>query len=264
MSAIVRNGQQGLTMVQAQAQALDVALRAAGALKNARGLLPEGLKNEGEIVAVLLAGQELGLPPMASLRGLQVVRGKVIISYDTMVALLRRAGYRIEWLTSSATEARLRLTAQDGSTHTERWDEARAKKAGLWGSSTWAKYPDTMLKARCVSSAARAFAGEVLAGVYLEESGEGDEIAQRAPEPPVERHEPADVVDADPEQPATPAQLRECRTAEELQAWIAAHAPHAAEQHGGDVVGAKVLEHADKIGVDPADVDRWLGAAIQK
>src|SRR5690606_7608992 len=116
-TAIVRDGQHGLTMVQAQAQALDVALRAAGALKNARGLLPEALKSEGEIVAVLLAGQELGLPPMAALRGLQVVRGKVIVSYDTMIALLRRAGYRIEWLVSTATEARLRLTAPDGTQH---------------------------------------------------------------------------------------------------------------------------------------------------
>jgi hypothetical protein len=177
MSAIVRSGQHALSMIEMQTQGLDLALRAAAALKGARGLLPDALKTEGEIVAVLLAGQELGLPPMASLRGLQVVRGKVIISYDTMVALLRRAGYRIEWLVTTATEASLRLTAPDGAMHTERWDEARARKAGLWGQGTWGKYPETMLRARCVSSAARAFAGEVLAGVYVEEAGEREEIA---------------------------------------------------------------------------------------
>lgn len=168
--------------IEAQSSAMDLALRTASKLKDARGLLPETLKSEGEIVAVLLAGQELGIPPMAALRGLQVVRGKVIISYDTMIALLRRASYRVEWLESTATKAVLRLTAPDGTTHVEAWDQERAKRAGLWGKGTWSQYPETMLRARCVSSGARAFAGEVLSGVYVE--GELDAI-KPAPAPVV-------------------------------------------------------------------------------
>ena len=172
--AIIRSGDS--SAVVAHAQMLDVAMRAAAALKNARGMIPESLKSEGEVLAVILAGQELGLPAMASLRGLQVVRGKVIISYDTMIALLRRAGYRISWLESTSTKATLRLTAPDGEQHVETWDQDRAKRAGLWGKGTWSQYSETMLKARCVSSAARAFAAEVLAGVYVE-----GEIEQPAP-----------------------------------------------------------------------------------
>ena len=151
-------------------------------------LLPDALRNKpADVLVSIMAGAELGLAPMAALRGLQIVRGKVIISYDTMIALLRRAGYRIEWLTSTAAEATLRLTASDGAQHVETWTAERAKKAGLWGTGTWGKYPDTMLRARCVSSAARAFAGEVLLGVYVEESGEREEIAA-----PVVRMQPAE------------------------------------------------------------------------
>lgn len=163
MTTLVKAG-----TIEAQTSAMDLVLRTAEKLKGARGLLPETLKTEGEIVAVLLAGQELGIPPMAALRGLQVVRGKVIISYDTMIALLRRASYRVEWLESTQTKAVLRLTSPDGSTHVETWDQDRAKRAGLWGKGTWSQYPETMLRARCVSSGARAFAGEVLSGVYVE------------------------------------------------------------------------------------------------
>jgi len=272
MSAIVRDGGAGagLSAIEAQAQALDVALRAAKALKDARGLLPESLRSEGEIVAVLLAGQELGLPPMAALRGLQVVRGKVIISYDTMVALLRRAGYRVEWLESTATRAVLRLRAPDSSEHVETWDEQRARKAGLWGGKgPWSSYPETMLRARCVSSAARAFAGEVLAGVYVEEAGEREEIAARVVERPVHREpERPSTIDAQlveleatsvPSRPA-PTQLTQTATAEELQSWCDANGGKLRALPGarqGEAIG-KVVAHAERIGVGAEDVWRWL------
>jgi hypothetical protein len=270
VSAIVKDGG-GLSMIEAQTQALDVALRAAAALKGARGLLPEALKSEGEIVAVLLAGQELGLPPMASLRGLQVVRGKVIISYDTMIALLRRAGYRIEWLASTATEATLRLTAPGGSTHTETWGEERAKKAGLWGKGTWSQYPDTMLRARCVSSAARSFAGEVLAGVYVEEAGEREEIEARAVRAvaSVERvreHVPEDWIDAEhepapePAERGVPKQLAALRGADELRAWVAAYWLEYRDLRG-ETAGDRVLARADVLKVDRESVIGWLAAA---
>jgi hypothetical protein len=254
--------------IEGQAQALDVALRAASALKGARGLLPEALKSEGEIVAVLLAGQELGLPPMAALRGLQIVRGKVIISYDTMIALLRRAGYRIEWLASTATEAALRLTAADGSSHTETWTTERAKKAGLWGQGTWGKYPDTMLRARCVSSAARAFAGEVLLGVYVEESGEREEIAApvvrmqtpAASEPA--REAPQSIEDAiieaeaacgapEAAKPAARARLTDCRDEPSLAAWIAANGVEVLRR--GENAIARVVAQATSLGIEGED-----------
>lgn len=266
MSAIVKAD---ASAVVTSAQMLDVALRTAGALKNARGLLPESLKSEGEIVAVLLAGQELGLMPMAALRGLQVVRGKVIISYDTMVALLRRAGYRIEWLHGDATKATLKLTAPDNSTHVETWDEARAKKAGLWGKGTWSQYPDTMLRARCVSSAARAFAGDVLAGVYVE--GEiPAPVAEVAPlraevirsepdavQPPARREVENDYGELVP----MPSTFAECTSAAELQAFAADKREVLTTLVNGQRANAigKAKEAAERCNCDPFEVLDWCG-----
>jgi hypothetical protein len=141
-------------------------------LKGATGLVPEHLKTEGQILATILAGRELGIGPMAAMRGLHVVKGKVGADYSLWVAQLKRHGYRVEWLASGAEKASLRLTAPDGSQHTETWDKERATKAGLWGVNTWKAYPEAMLRARCVTSAGRAFAAEVMAGAYTVEEVE--------------------------------------------------------------------------------------------
>lgn len=175
---------------------LSEAFRLAGHLKNASGFLPKGLQTEGQILAVILKAAELGIGTMTALQGMHVVQGKVGMSYDMMIALLRRGGYRVEWLEHTAERATLRLTAPDSTQHVETWDVERAKRAGLWGNQgPWKNYPETMLMARCVSSAGRAFAGDVLTGIYSEE--EVEEIA--ASSRPVPANDPAPAIEAEPE-----------------------------------------------------------------
>lgn len=146
---------------------LGAMVKVADALGDAGPMLPKHITSKGAALAVIMAGDELGIPPMAALRGLFLVNGKVGMDYSLMVGLLRRAGYKVQWREKTAERAELLLTHPDGSTHTEVWDVERAKKAKLWGGSgPWSTYPEAMLSARCVSSAARAFAGDVLAGCY--------------------------------------------------------------------------------------------------
>lgn len=145
-------------------------------LQKAEGMVPKHMIGQpGKILAAILAGQELGVGPMASLRSFHVVEGKPVADYGFWVARLKAAGYRMEWLHKTAEKVTLRLTAPDGMSHTETWDKDRAVRAGLWnGKDNWKKYPETMLSARCVTSAGRAFAAEVMFGCY--ESDEAEEI----------------------------------------------------------------------------------------
>lgn len=178
---------------------LGALVQVADALGNAGPMLPSHITSKGEALAIIMAGDELGIPPMASLRGLHLVKGKVGMDYSLMVGLLRRAGYRVQWTAKSDTRCELLLTHPDGSKHTEVWDVERAKKAKLWGNAgPWTQYPEAMLTARCVSSAARAFAGDVLAGCYSME-----EVREIAADRPTARIGNADVHVAeviDPEQ----------------------------------------------------------------
>lgn len=152
---------------------LNELIRIADALTDAGALLPKHLRTRGEILAVILAGDELGLGPMAAIRGISLVQGKVSLGYDVMVALLRRAGYGVTWLESTAQSATLKLVHPNGDEHVETFDMKRAKAAGLGGRDIWRKYPDAMLRARATSAAARAFAADVLSGCYVP-----DEVAE--------------------------------------------------------------------------------------
>lgn len=149
-------------------------------IQHAEGAIPKHcIGKPGKILATVMAGHELGVGPMASLRAFHVVEGKPTADYSFWVARLKAAGYRIEWPERSAERVTLKLTAPDGSTATETWDKARAITAGLWnGKDNWKKYPMAMLSARCVTSLGRAFAGEVMFGCY--EHDEADEIIKEA------------------------------------------------------------------------------------
>lgn len=161
------------------------AMQFAEAVAKADGMIPRAyLGNPGKILACVLAGQELGVGPMASLRAFHIVEGKPCAAADFWVARLRAAGYRLDWLQRDNECVSLRLTAPDGSSITETWDRAKATAAGLWaGKDNWRKYPQAMLSARCITSAGRALAGEVMFGCY--ELDEADEIAGRRQPAPV-------------------------------------------------------------------------------
>jgi len=110
---------------------------------------------------------------------------------------LRAAGYRLDWITRENECVSLRLTAPDGSSITETWDKPKAVAAGLWnGKDNWRKYPQAMLSARCITSAGRALAGEVMFGCY--ELDEADEIAgRRQPAPAAAPQAPAPATAAE-------------------------------------------------------------------
>lgn len=152
--AKVTTDPQGLTEVMKLSEML---ARAGG------GFIPTHLKNPGQVAAVVLAGQELGIGPMAAMRGLFLIEGKVGLDASLIGALMRKAGVRMTWAKSDDTEAVLHCE-RDGLTHDETFTIEDAKRAGLAGKDVWKKYPKSMLRARATSGAARAFCADVFYG----------------------------------------------------------------------------------------------------
>ncbi len=159
-------------------------------LAKAPNLLPRHARTPDEILAIVLAGQELGFGPMASLRQLSLVQGKVTLGADTMLGLMLKAGIQIRWAADGSDGVAELHLARGEMKHVQRFTAADQKQAGL-NTDVWRKFPGPMLRARCVSAAARAFAPDVLAGSYLAgelpddrlEEGVGalDQLAERAP-----------------------------------------------------------------------------------
>ena len=136
----------------------------------------------------------LGVPRMAALTGIHVIKGKPSMSADLMLALVRRAGHRVR-VSGDAQQAQATLIREDDPEYEYRaeWNLAKAERAGLLAKKgNWQHYPEAMLRARAITEVVRMGASEVLFGaVYApEELGvEVDEAGlpvEPATEPAVE------------------------------------------------------------------------------
>jgi hypothetical protein len=137
-------------------------------------------KTPAEAVVILMTGQELGLSPMQSLRGIYVVKGKPVLAADTMIAVVRRSGLCESWRIVESTPERCTITTRrKGETHdAERtWTIADAKRAGLLTNGTWGAYPAAMLRHRCASDLARQEYPDVILGMYDPEEMESVPVA---------------------------------------------------------------------------------------
>jgi 5'-3' exonuclease len=121
------------------------------------------------ILTTVMLGRELGLPAMASLRGIHNIEGKHALSAQTMVALCLKSGQfdYFERISSSATEATyeaMRKGARSPQRVTYTIDQAR--QAGLIkDKSAWSKDPESMLIARASSRLARIVAPDIVGGL---------------------------------------------------------------------------------------------------
>ena len=128
-------------------------------------LLPDGIRNSDDAFMIVMTGAELGLGPMASIRNLHIIKGKVTMSAELMLARLLAQDVTSEWVTATNEEAELLLTRPDSKPHRETFTMADARRAQLVKSGgNWDKYPKAMLRARCISAAARAYAPDLMAG----------------------------------------------------------------------------------------------------
>ena len=183
-------------------------------------LLPDALRGKvPDVVVSILAGAELGLSPMASIRGVHVIKGKPVLSADLMVGVVMGSGKASYFRrVSEADDSVTYETHRVGDPEARRctWTVTMAKRAGLVGDN-WRGYPRQMLAARAKAELARDVYPDVLAGCY-----DPDEARSFSGEPAP--YTPSgDVVDVEPE-PAIDygARIEACQSLADLQA-VAEH-----------------------------------------
>ena len=139
-------------------------------------LIAPPLRNKPEdILLVLLAAHDLGIPATQALSKLHVVDGKLAMSSEMMVALVLRDGHELWADDANDTEHQIVYGRRKGSDEVTRseFTMADARTAGLADRPTWKKYPKAMLWARAVSGLCRQVFPDAVAGV----SYTPDEIA---------------------------------------------------------------------------------------
>ena len=138
-------------------------------------LLPRSVATPEAAFIIIVAGRELGLTAMQSLRSLHVIDGKPVMSADLMLALTKRSPECLYFrLVQSTNEVATYETHRRGEPEPTRlsFSMADAIAAGLAGKDPWKKFPAAMLRARCIAALTRAVYPDVMLGVY-----ETDELA---------------------------------------------------------------------------------------
>jgi len=128
-----------------------------------------------EVTAVILAGHELGIQPMTSLKSIDVIQGQPALRAHAMRGLLQSKGHEIELLESTASYCKMRGRRKGADQWQEvEWDIDRARQLGLLGKDQWKKQPKTMLINRATGEICRLVASDALHGMpYAAEELDG-------------------------------------------------------------------------------------------
>lgn len=142
--------------------------------------VPKGLRgNKPAIMAAILTGHEVGLPPMASLANIDVIEGRPRINAAAQRALILSHGHDLGFEEMTTTRCVMwgrRRGAQQITTVTWTMDDAR--RAGLANKQNWTRHPSDMLVARATGKLARAIFADVIAGIPYNTEELADEAAE--------------------------------------------------------------------------------------
>jgi hypothetical protein len=142
--------------------------------------VPESFRGKPyEATAAILAGLELGLDPMASLRSFDVIQGQAAPRAITLRAVAQAHGHELVVDESTNTRCVMR-GRRAGSQDWQKvvWTMDRAKALGVTGKNNWKVQPQSMLVARATSELARLIAADAILGIgySAEEIADGADV----------------------------------------------------------------------------------------
>jgi len=134
-----------------------------GFFKDSRSAAQAGVK--------ILAGRELGVPPVAAMTGIYIVKDKVMVGATILASCVQRSGrfaYRVLQLDDKG--CRLEFFENGQSVGISEFTVKEATAAGLSGSQTYRSYPRNMYFSRALSNGVKWYCPGVLSGpVYTPE-----------------------------------------------------------------------------------------------
>lgn len=128
--------------------------------------VPKEMQNVGNATAAILAGDEVGMSPLAALRSIYVVHGTPAFYARTMVALALSHGHEI-W-TAESTDSKVTVNGRrkgGDNTESSTWTIQRAQRAGYTSNKKYGTNPQEMLYSKAAAEVARKIAADVLAGM---------------------------------------------------------------------------------------------------
>ena len=123
------------------------------------------VKNAMQAIVKIQAGNELGLPPFASISGINIIQGKAVLGANLIATLIKndpRYDYRIVKSTDEICE--IKFYENGAEIGTSSFTIKEAQTAGLTGKDNWKKYASDMLFARAISRGSRRHTPGIFGG----------------------------------------------------------------------------------------------------
>ena len=134
------------------------------------GMFPD-VKSQNQAIVKILAGRELGLPPLISMTKIYMVLGKVTIGAELMAGLVKKSkeyDYKILHIDNLKCEIEFKKGNDILGTSVFTIDDA--KKAGVFKQGgAWDKFPKNLLFARAMSNGCRFFCPHLISGACTPE-----------------------------------------------------------------------------------------------
>lgn len=121
-------------------------------------------RDAAQAIVKVLAGRELGFGAIASMTGINIIKGRVSLSANLIASAIKRTqryNYRIKELTNE--RCTLEFIEGGQAVGVSTFTAEDAKRANL-GGDNWQKYPKNMLFARAISNGAKWYCPDVFGG----------------------------------------------------------------------------------------------------
>lgn len=125
-------------------------------------------KEASQAIVKILAGQELGFGPFASMTGVNIIQNKPVLAANLLAAAVKRTGkYNYRVTKHSETECEITFFEAGQEVGKSAFTMADASKAGVATKDNWKKYPRNMLFARALSNGQKWYAPDVFNGATV-------------------------------------------------------------------------------------------------
>ncbi|MBT9166898.1 MAG: hypothetical protein DDT19_00222 [Syntrophomonadaceae bacterium] len=152
-----------------------------GKIFKASGLFSD-IESEAQAVVKILAGQEMGISPMLSMQGINIIMGKVCLSANLMAHLIKKSGkYNYKVLKHTDKICEIAFLEEGKEVGVSSFSMEDAQRAGLLSKHLWKMYPRNLLFARALSNGARWYCPD-LGLQYTQEELEEVEVVEKKTE----------------------------------------------------------------------------------
>lgn len=123
------------------------------------------IKGEAQAMVKVVAGQEMGIGPIAAMTSIHIIKGRITLSANLIASRIRQSdNYDFKVIEMDNDKCEIAFTREGEELGRSLFTTEDAEKAGLVHGDNWKHYPKNMLYARAISNGAKWYCPDIFSG----------------------------------------------------------------------------------------------------